>query len=151
MKYLKMIWLFFFPPKKKIEKETVIIVPEYETTPFDLEVAKLINLHRLEAGLNSLVGNDDACDVAAVHAKHMAATGEASHEGFESRAAYFSKTGASECVGYGYSTPRGFVGALKRSKAHNSILLGEGAVSIGVANSVDDKGTIYLEILILNA
>lgn len=126
-------------------KETV---PSYRGTAMEESVLYYTNLYRSNKGLNPLILNKTASEVAYLHSKNMALKKAAfGHTGFEDRiAAIQSKSGkmaaAAENVAFGQLTAKEVVDGWIKSAPHRKNLEGNYTM-MGLGYAKDARGVPY--------
>jgi uncharacterized protein YkwD len=115
-------------------------------TQFEQGLFDVVNKHRVSIGLNELVSDRAARDMAYEHTKFMISEGEISHKNIVPRRFELYKRGGSkygETVAYAYSTAQSFLRAYLRSETHKEILNYEGFTHIGVRVLKDKNNRYY--------
>lgn len=93
------------------------------------EILGLINTHRIELGLNSLIKDSSyATAYSVLHSKYMIETQSVNHNNFFTRSNGLKEKGAisvAENVAYGYSNAESVVNAWINSDGHREVIEGE--------------------------
>ncbi len=111
------------------------------------EILGLINTHRIELGLNSLIKDSSyATAYSVLHSKYMIETQSVNHNNFFKRSNGLKEKGAisvAENVAYGYSNAESVVNAWLNSDGHKEVIEGEFThLGFGVLKS-DINNRIY--------
>jgi uncharacterized protein YkwD len=114
-------------------------------------VAKLINIERTEAGLDTLKVDSQLSQAAQIHSRSMARNDFFSHSGIDGSSPFdrIEDTGykysiAAENIAAGDKTPRAVVQAWMGSRGHREIILNEDLTEIGVGYQYlgNDTGSV---------
>lgn len=110
------------------------------------EILLLVNTHRESKGLNKLVRNTTADNLAINHSKYMIAQDKISHDNFKSRTENLRRNenakGTGENVAYGYKTAQKVVNAWLNSSGHKENIEGN-FTHTGIAAVQNSEGTYF--------
>lgn len=115
------------------------------------EILGLINTHRIELGLNSLIKDSSyASAYSVMHSKYMIETQSVNHNNFFIRSNGLKEKGAisvAENVAYGYSNAESVVNAWLNSEGHKQVIEGDYThLGFGILTS-DTNNRIYFTTL----
>lgn len=128
----------------------VLNIPVLTTTEQENEVIRLVNVQRVNNGLQPLTMNWQLCRVARYKSADMANKGYFSHTSptygspfkmMESFGLSFSAAG--ENIAYGQSTPAQVMNSWMNSPGHRSNILNRTYTQIGVGLAKNSKGVYY--------
>ena len=138
--------LFSCSRSKFEDSENAIWTEKTSYSPIELDVLEMINLERMNEGLQELQIIDEASMQAKLHNEHMILEAKVCHHFFGYRYKSLAKeAGAlavSENVAYGYGTAEAVVKAWMKSKAHKKNILGDHTHS-GISIEEDRAGKLY--------
>lgn len=101
----------------------------YEYTPLEIETLSLINLYRINIGLNKLAINDYISSKCEEHNNYMIMNNVVNHDDFITRSNLILKTlgmiKVSENIAYNYKSPQGALDAWLKSPEHKEIIEGD--------------------------
>ena len=119
-------------------------------TAFEIEVIRLVNVERVNAGLNMVTKNDNLSAVARIKAQDMADYGYCDHKsviyGYPDEMVQ-DILGVSARVGEnaasGYATPYEIVEAWKKSEGHRAHILNDKLTEVGAGVAKNANGRFY--------
>jgi uncharacterized protein YkwD len=110
---------------------------------FARELARLVNVERADAGLGPLSVSTCAGGYAVAWSKHMAGTGEFSHQSLTPIMSGCSARGAGENIAYGGNSAAQFMSMWMNSAGHKANILRGSFTHIGVGVARNANGTWY--------
>jgi uncharacterized protein YkwD len=114
-------------------------------------VAKLINIERTEAGLDTLKVDSQLSQAAQIHSRSMARNDFFSHSGIDGSSPFdriedtgYDYSTAAENIAAGYQTPEAVVQAWMGSRGHRENILNDDLTEIGVGHQYlsNDTGSV---------
>ena len=129
------------------EKDIITYYPKIEKIDgFDKELLGLVNNHRQEMGLNTVISERLCRDLAYEHVKYMIEKGKPSHDLFIKRRYELYRRGATafgENVAYGYTSSEGMFLAYLASEGHKKVIETERFTHVGVVTLQDKNNKNY--------
>ena len=124
--------------------------PIPEVSPFEIEVARLINAERAKAGVGELALDPFLCEIARIKARDMIDNDYFSHASpywgtpDEMAAAFgFKYRSLGENIAYGAKTPAAVVADWASSPAHNSNIIDKDYNKTGVGCVIREDGVVF--------
>jgi len=113
----------------------------------ELEILDLINAHREELGLQSLINLNIISSVALSHTNYMVETHLVNHNDFAERQENLVKKANAKSVGenvaYGFNTSKGVVNGWLNSAAHRAIIENSDYTHFGISIAQNSEGRNY--------
>jgi len=132
-----------------IEDEVITVeeTSSYKYSEIESEISDLINSHRENIGLTSLIPLDAVSEVAESHSNYMVETGKLSHDNFSERAKELisneNAISVGENVASGFTTAEGAVNGWLSSPGHKSVIENSKFTHFGVSTETDSNGRNY--------
>lgn len=128
-----------------------VTIPETKT--IEVEIMELINVYRIEKGLNALSNHDLVKSQAFNHSDYMAEANNVSHANFYSRKTFLvNNAGASvvtENVAYGFTSAQSVVNAWINSDDHRKNMEGN-YTDFDVSAEQNEQGKWYFTNIFMN-
>jgi uncharacterized protein YkwD len=129
-------------PKAPSAPAAVVTVTD-PAVSFAAKIVTLVNNQRAAAGLRPVVASTCAQGFATSWSRHMAATGDFSHQSLTPFLSSCVARGAGENIAFGVSTPEAFMDMWMNSAGHKANILRSTFTHIGVGVAKSPSGTWY--------
>jgi uncharacterized protein YkwD len=116
-------------------------------TQIEVEILKLVNDHRSELGISSLIKVDIISSVADSHTNYMIENEKLSHYNFDKRQQYLMSNANAKSVGenvaYGYKSAEGVFNSWLKSDGHRKIIENKNFTHFGISTGLNSEGRCY--------